>query len=220
MKFFKSIKWRLQLWYGLILVVVLAGFGFTAYQLERGRALGRVDDELHRRVEVLKGVLRHSPPGGPNRPFPDQPLGREDLDEPPFDGPPPGHFPDKGPPEQNPRLRQEFHLPLEAAGLFSTNDPNNFYFVIQSRNGYEIARSQTTPAGDVGEIYRLAALLSISAVTVDSATRPGQPAIMYANDQCKRWKPRAVLERIYAQGRIWVGCSITPELSPTSIKRP
>ena len=34
---FKSIKWRLQIWYGLILVVVLAGFGFTAYQLERGR---------------------------------------------------------------------------------------------------------------------------------------------------------------------------------------
>ena len=50
MKIFKSIKWRLQIWYGLILVVVLAGFGFTAYQLERGRQLGRIDDELHRRV--------------------------------------------------------------------------------------------------------------------------------------------------------------------------
>jgi len=33
MKIFKSIKWRLQIWYGLILVVVLTGFGFTAYQL-------------------------------------------------------------------------------------------------------------------------------------------------------------------------------------------
>ena len=39
MKIFKSIKWRLQIWYGLILVVVLAGFGFTAYQLERGPAV-------------------------------------------------------------------------------------------------------------------------------------------------------------------------------------
>ena len=37
MKIFKSIKWRLQIWYGLILVVVLAGFGVTAYQLERDR---------------------------------------------------------------------------------------------------------------------------------------------------------------------------------------
>ena len=34
MKLFKSIKWRLQLWYGLILVAVLAAFGFTAYKLE------------------------------------------------------------------------------------------------------------------------------------------------------------------------------------------
>ena len=42
----KSIKWRLQLWYGLILVIVLAGFGFTAYQLEHGRQFRRIDDEL------------------------------------------------------------------------------------------------------------------------------------------------------------------------------
>ena len=37
MKIFKSIKWRLQIWYGLILVVVLAGFGFTADLLEQFR---------------------------------------------------------------------------------------------------------------------------------------------------------------------------------------
>ena len=64
MMIFKSIKWRLQIWYGLILVVVLAGFGFTAYQLERGRTLGRIDDELHRRFNVLAQAL-HRPPGGP-----------------------------------------------------------------------------------------------------------------------------------------------------------
>ena len=62
----KSIKWRLQIWYGLILVFVLAGFGFTAYQLERGRLFGRIDDELHRRVEVLAGALRRPPPHGPD----------------------------------------------------------------------------------------------------------------------------------------------------------
>ena len=33
-----SIRTRLQLWYGLILVVVLTGFGVTAYELERGRS--------------------------------------------------------------------------------------------------------------------------------------------------------------------------------------
>ena len=30
---FKSIRWRLQIWYGLILFAVLAGFGATAFHL-------------------------------------------------------------------------------------------------------------------------------------------------------------------------------------------
>ena len=52
MKIFKSIKWRLQLWYGLILVVVLAGFGFTSYQLERGR-------QVRRRFQRIRGMPAH-----------------------------------------------------------------------------------------------------------------------------------------------------------------
>jgi hypothetical protein len=63
MKILKSIKWRLQLWYGLILVVVLAGFGITAYQLDRNRQFRQIDDELHRRIDFLtKGLHRPPPP--------------------------------------------------------------------------------------------------------------------------------------------------------------
>jgi hypothetical protein len=47
---FQSIKWRLQIWYGLILVAVLAGFGFTAFELERNLQLRRLDEELQRRL--------------------------------------------------------------------------------------------------------------------------------------------------------------------------
>jgi two-component system, OmpR family, sensor kinase len=126
---FKSIKWRLQLWYGLILVVVLAGFGFTAHQLERGRLFGRIDDELHRRVEVLAGALRRPPPRGP------------EGNGPPFGRPPPGQFPDDGPPGQNPRPPREFHLPPEAAHFFDPSDPHHFYFIINSREDKELARS-------------------------------------------------------------------------------
>jgi two-component system, OmpR family, sensor kinase len=125
----KSIKWRLQLWYGLILVVVLAGFGFTAYQLERGRLFGRIDDELHHRVEVLAGALRRPPLRGPER-------GGQ-----PFDRPPPGQFPDDGPPGQNPHPSREFHLPPEAAHFFDTNDPNHFNYVINSRDGKVLAHT-------------------------------------------------------------------------------
>jgi heavy metal sensor kinase len=133
MKIFKSIKWRLQIWYGLILVVVLAGFGFTSYQLERNRQFRRVDDELHRRFSVLANALRRPPPRGP------------DVGEQPFDRPPPGQFPDDGPPRQGPRPSVDFHLPQQDAHFFDASDPNGFYFIIRSRDGNELARSTNAP---------------------------------------------------------------------------
>ena len=130
---FNSIKWRLQIWYGLILVVVLAGFGFTAYQLERGRLFGRIDDGFNRRFRVLANALHHPPPRG------------SEGNGQPFDRPPPGQFPDDGPPRQNPRPPLEFHLSPEDSHFFNADDPNDFYFIIQSRNGNEIARSANVP---------------------------------------------------------------------------
>ena len=53
MIFFQSIRWRLQLWYGLLLVAVLAGFGLTAYRLESDRMLRRIDEELQTRLPPL-----------------------------------------------------------------------------------------------------------------------------------------------------------------------
>lgn len=132
MKFLNSIKWRLQLWYGLILVLVLAGFGFTAYQLEWGRQMRQVDDELQRRFGVLADVLR-PPHRGPN------------FEGPPFRHPPPDQLSGEMPPEQNPRPPVDFHLPPMASRLFDTNDSNAFYFVIQSRDGKEIARGGEVP---------------------------------------------------------------------------
>lgn len=53
MRRFQSIRWRLQLWYGLLLLVILTGFGATAYHLEAGRQVRRVDEELRRLLPVL-----------------------------------------------------------------------------------------------------------------------------------------------------------------------
>ena len=119
----KSIKWRLQLWYGLILVVVLAGFGFTAYQLERGRQMRRIDDELQRRIGVLANALVARRRADRTQtgslsiatagPIPGRRAARTEHQRPPI----------------------EFHLPPQAAGLFDASDPNNFYFVIWIRDG-------------------------------------------------------------------------------------
>jgi len=196
---FKSIKWRLQLWYGLILVVVLAGFGFTAYQLERGRQFRRIDDELHRRVGVLAGALHRPPPRGPE--FGDQVLSR----------PPPGQFPAGPPPElQRNRPLPEFHLPPEAAHFFDDNDPHNFYFQIFA-NGMdgskEIASSTNQPdrtvvTEDVGRFY--AGQINRVNNLPGNAYHP-QKIISFANY-------RGAADMLPSGEMIWVGCSITPEL--------
>ncbi len=129
MTLFKSIRWRLQLWYGLVLLGVLAGFGITAYQLQWGRQMRRVDDELHRRFVVVAEATHPHPPG---------PNGRE-MPMNGFPGPPRDEFGGQG-------QRDEFHLPPEAAELFDTNDPDGFYFVIVSRDNKEIARAGNVPA--------------------------------------------------------------------------
>ena len=185
----KSIKWRLQIWYGLILVVVLAGFGFTAYQLERGRLVGRIDDELHRRVGILANALHPPPPRGP------------DENGQPFDRPPPGQFPDDGPPGQDPRPPFEFHLPPEAAGLFGTNDPNDFYFILEGRNGNELARSDNVPQSEVDFQHRFNARKQIS--NLDNL--PAPRASLYFQDN------RGIFERLPSGETIYVGCSVLPE---------
>ena len=53
MKSLSSIRWRLQLWYALLLVGVLAGFGVMAYRLESARLMQQVDDGLESLLPVL-----------------------------------------------------------------------------------------------------------------------------------------------------------------------
>ena len=66
MSFFHSIRWRLQIWHGALLCLVLAGFGVTAHQLQRGNELRRVDQELQPRLRALMEAGRR-PPGGDRR---------------------------------------------------------------------------------------------------------------------------------------------------------
>jgi two-component system, OmpR family, sensor kinase len=128
---FKSIKWRLQIWYGLILVVVLAGFGITAYQLERGRVLRKVDDELGMRLHIIADAV-HPPPHGPAP-------GR-----PPFNHPP-GQPSEGGPENELPPPLEGFQLPSWAEHFFGTNENKGFYFVVSSRDGKEMARRGNIP---------------------------------------------------------------------------
>ncbi len=186
MKLFKSIKWRLQLWYGLILVVVLAGFGFTAYQLERNRQFRRIDDELHRRIGVIGNAL-HGPPRGPNG-------GGQ-----PFNRPPRGQFPEDGPPEQNqrPPMVRVFHLPEQDAHFFDTSDLNQFYFSIIRRDGSELAHSTNMPARPPSALVKRQDSLPAS-----PRTSPVNAFGIY----------REIAEVLPSGEVIHIGCSVAPEL--------
>ena len=61
MNFFQSIRWRLQLWYGVLLAILLGSFGFTTYRLESARQTQRIDEELQQRLPILVASQRPAP---------------------------------------------------------------------------------------------------------------------------------------------------------------
>ena len=66
MRFFQSIRWQLQFWHGLLLVLVLTGFGFTAWRLQRARQLEEVDAGLELRASAVEAaILRGATTPGP-----------------------------------------------------------------------------------------------------------------------------------------------------------
>jgi heavy metal sensor kinase len=197
----QSIKWRLQLWYGLILVAVLVGFGVTAYQLERGRQMRRLDDELHHRIGILGASLHHPPPGmEAGAPFLNHPR-RDEL--PDFDHPHQDESPDQEPPFQDNRHLPPFHLPPETAHLFDATDPNGFFFRIESTFDHQvIARSTNEPA--------FAAAAMPSSVSRPETPPPPGP---------RPFKPQIIGQDYFtievrpSGEAILVGCSLAPELA-------
>lgn len=89
----KSLRWRLQIWHGLVLTIVLASFGAVVYNLHWQTRMQQIDADIDRKAEVLLTQLRRLlqiPPRGPGR-FPppfregDNPL-RPEPRRPPRDG--------------------------------------------------------------------------------------------------------------------------------------
>jgi len=148
----KSIRWRLQIWYGLVFLAVLTGFGLTAYELERNRQFRNLDAEFQKRMGALSSSMR--PPLGPRGPGPDRGGGPDDQF--PGGGPaddrgggPGDGFPGARPPEDRPFPGPggqdfQFHLPSSLTNLFGA-ESNSFYYVIWGRNGDELARSEAAP---------------------------------------------------------------------------
>lgn len=140
---FHSIRWRVQAWHGLILVLVLAAFGFTAYHVARDNQLRRIDQDLGQRFMAL-----FRPPPPLERHFERAP------------GPPPESEPQ--PSSERPHVLRRFDFDAflariqetiqqnaqQTAGIES-GQTNAYYYVLWGQNGSVLARSPATPAGVV-----------------------------------------------------------------------
>ncbi len=64
MRYLRSMRWRLQAWYGLLLLLLLVGFGLSAYQIDKSMLYGRLDEELRLGLAFTKLFVNAKLDGG------------------------------------------------------------------------------------------------------------------------------------------------------------
>lgn len=128
----KSIRWRLQIWHGLILVIVLTAFGFTAYEVARENRLREIDEELYQQYGwVLPPPPSRSDQSPPSGLSPRDPRGAR-----PHGNRPPGQ-------DIGHNLAKEAILQINRPGSGPTNE---FYFLMWQKDGSLLASSGGAPA--------------------------------------------------------------------------
>jgi len=137
---FHSLRWRLQLWHGAILLLVIVAFCLTAYRLAWNNQLRHIDKAIGRSEwSMFHGLMEASRQEG----APKSTVTPERVAE---------------------RLRGgTVALPADTAARFSGTEPGYLYFAIYDRSGKLLLRSEnlpadaTVPAGDKdpGEHYHL-----------------------------------------------------------------
>ena len=132
-----SIRWRIQLWHGLLLLVVLTGFGITAYLFQYENELARLDGDLRLRLYMLHDQLTRGPDGEATRRR--QPPANEDAELASELFGIPMIQPDRPPPGPGLLERPEVH------DAFAAKD--GYYFRIWFRDGSDFDKSPNAPAG-------------------------------------------------------------------------
>jgi heavy metal sensor kinase len=123
-----SLRWRIQLWHGALLLAVLVGLGIAAYRYQWTNILRRVDGELRERASLVMDSLPRRRPPPPPREFGERPPGGPE-------GGGPGGAPDR------PMLR----LTPELTDLFAKEDAG-YYYAIWRTDGGQVAHSVSAPS--------------------------------------------------------------------------
>jgi two-component system OmpR family sensor kinase len=133
---FNSIRWRLQIWFGFLLLSLLIGFGIVVYRLERNHLIKDVDSQLDQRVSSIAFDLRrHDASHHVDNQHHDH---KSEPAEPPPGSPPDGPYPDSHEP-------RTLKLEDDTIALLNNAVRDKFYYVVWGRDGSEISRSANAP---------------------------------------------------------------------------
>ncbi len=213
---FNSIRWRLQVWHGLILVVVLSGFGFTAYQVARDNQLRQIDQELE---QQLMAVVRPRPEDQPPR----GQRGRGEFRRggPRDESPPSGRRgePPRGQPFGGPRPDQASFLSriserIQQVGSTSDGQTSAYYFVMWQPDGSFLTNSPGAP----NDVPPPPELQSASAAGPQATGNRGDPfAPGFGGEAVSVARSRYQFRELFHSGplgdRVTIGRSIAPELA-------
>lgn len=123
-RFLHSIRWRVQAWHALMLLMALGVLWITAYQLAWDNQVRRIDKELASAERgLIRAFMQAPPPPGQVSPQEQAP-------------PRPSDFLD--------RLRAAT-LPEEVAARYRDREPGYAYFALHDREGKVIQRSENCP---------------------------------------------------------------------------
>ncbi len=134
--FAHSIRWRLQLWLGFLLLCVLTGFGIAVYELQKGAVFREVDEQLEARLGKLTGEMHRSHDGNFEGGGPRRDHDRERNNE---MRPDPGeHRRRRGP--------KTADLSPETLALFAPLSTSGFYYKVWSPEGEPVLESTGIPS--------------------------------------------------------------------------
>jgi two-component system OmpR family sensor kinase len=117
-----TLRWRIQLWHSLLLLLVLVGFGLAAFRYQERNILNNLEKELRMRLDIIHAGMPVPRPG----PRPEGPPGM-----------------DRPPPRDDDR--PIFNLSAERAAFFQQAAADSFYYQIWRRRGEPWARSGSAP---------------------------------------------------------------------------
>lgn len=145
--FFHSIRWRIQAWHGLILLVAIGAFCFTAYHFAWEHQYRRIDRELQTTErQLIRSIMQAAERVDANDRT-DKTSEKNDAkpgdktDQRGHDGSPPP--PPMSPQEIAARLRAgEITLPAGVSALFESNA----YFSLRDKDGRILLQSNNAPA--------------------------------------------------------------------------